>query len=505
VAQTELPADDITTPSVSGGPELSPAKADRWAWLVCWLMFFSTVLNYMDRQAIALVSTPIMTEFGLTNFDFGWVMAVFSLTYALCQVPAGYLVDRWDVRRTYAGAVAFWSLAGLSVTFSPVLTVLVVLRGLLGVGESFNWPCALRVTSRVLPPADRSLGNGIFNSGAAVGAVLTPLVVSPLARYFGWRTPFLVIGAAGFVWVAAWLVLTGGARADALAGGKPSTPADPYDFPKPAAGLSATARFAFAGVVLAAFGLAAAGYAFGVAAVPCFMFAIAWLMFGLLAAALALPLPALKGADWAESLGEIVRLPRFWVLVLVSVSINSCWHFLVGWMPRYLEVDRRMTFLASGLWSAVPFLAADVGNLGGGALSRFIARRGLSTDRARLAVMALCTLLITSGAWVGSVGSNSLVIALLGLMALGTAAFMANYFAFTQEVSSRHTGLIVGYLGGLGNLGAAGIVALAGLVKDRTGSFAPVFVLVGLVPFVGLGALLAGWGATGRGAETGSG
>jgi cyanate permease len=218
-------------------------------------------------------------------------------------------------------------------------------------------------------------------------------------------------------------------------------------------------------------------------------------MFGLLAAARLVPTDALKGAEWAESLGTIVRTRRFWVLVLVSVSINVCWHFLVSWLPTYLKEDRKMTYLASGFLSAVPFLAADIGNLGGGALSRFFAARGLGAVRGRMAVMALCTLLISAGAWVGRTEDDTVVIALLAVMALGTAAFMANYFAFTQEVSTRHTGLIVGILGGLGNLCAAGILPFAGKVKDSTGNFGPMFVLVGLVPFLGLGALLLGWGA----------
>src|SRR4051812_8982586 len=78
-----------------------PEQASRWAWEICWLMFASTVLNYMDRQAIALVAPQIKGEFKLQNVDFGWVLAAFSLTYALFQVPAGYLVDRWNVRWTY--------------------------------------------------------------------------------------------------------------------------------------------------------------------------------------------------------------------------------------------------------------------------------------------------------------------------------------------------------------------------------------------------------------------
>ena len=142
----------------------------------------------------------------------------------------------------------------------------------------------------------------------------------------------------------------------------------------------------------------------------------------------------------------------------------------------------------------MPFLAADVGNLGGGALSRFLAGRGLSPSGARLRVMAACSLLIASGAWSGWVQDDRLAIGLLGVMALGTAAFMANYFAFCQEVSTRHTGFVVGILGGLGNLFVAGFLPFAGYIKDRSGSFGPIFVLAGLLPFVGLGALLVGWG-----------
>ncbi len=205
MAQLE-PRIDLADDEVSARPK----QTGRWAWGICWLMFASTVLNYMDRQAIALVAPQIKGEFKLLNVDFGWVMAAFALTYALFQVPAGYLVDRWNVRWAYAGAVAWWSAAGMATAFSPTLGIFMVLRGVLGVGESFNWPCALRVTRTILPPADRSLGNGIFNSGAAAGAVLTPLVVSLLTVRYGWRTAFVAIGVLGFIWVGAWLVLMGG-------------------------------------------------------------------------------------------------------------------------------------------------------------------------------------------------------------------------------------------------------------------------------------------------------
>ena len=470
----------------------SPIKASGWAWGICWLMFASTVLNYMDRQAMTLVGPYVKGEFHLTNADFGWVLAAFQLTYAAAQVPAGFLVDRWDLRRTYAGAVALWSLAGILAAFSPTLGILMALRALLGVGESFNWPCALRTTAQILPPADRSLGNGIFNSGAAIGAVITPLIVTPLAAAYGWRTAFIVVGVAGLAWVAAWLFLIRGERGALLKSAETLPGELDAESPgSPAPTLSKAACFTFGGILAVGSLLALSSYWIGRAAIT---WGIALVMFGLLFAALALPEPSLRGARWAEGLGAVVRKRRFWILVVVSISINVCWHFLVNWLPTYFKDDRGMSFLESGLWTSVLFLAADFGNLGGGAFSRALASRGIAPVKARMAVIAGCTVLITSGVWVGWIQNDYVLIALLCIMAMGTAAFMANYFAFAQEVSSRYTGLIIGILGGLGNLGAASLHPIAGLVKDQTGGFGPIFVVVGLLPFLGLAALVFGWG-----------
>jgi ACS family hexuronate transporter-like MFS transporter len=483
VAQLEprIAAADVPAPS-------SPSTG--WAWGICWLMFGSTVLNYMDRQALSLVNPQVSEEFHLTEADFGWVVAAFMMTYALVQVPAGYLVDRWNVRWAYAGAVAWWSAAGMATAFSPTLGVFMMFRGVLGIGESFNWPCALRVTRTILPPADRSLGNGIFNSGAAAGAVITPLIVTQLTALYSWRIPFLVIGALGVFWVAAWLILMGGPRRLLFQGRPAATAAEGGDQDVAVPGLSLVARIVFGGLTLTAIGVFALSYWKGA---PAMWWGITIFMVGLLLAALALPERALSGADWAASLGAMVRLRRFWIMVVVSVSINICWHFLVNWVPKFLNADRNMSYLASGRWTSVPFLAAAVGNLGGGFLARVFAGRGMTPTHARMTVVALCTLLISGGSIMGWVRSDIVVIMLLAVMAMGTAAFMANFFAFAQEVSARHTGLVVGVLGGLGNLFAAGFQPLAGGVKDSTGSFAPIFVLVGLLPFVGLGALMLGW------------
>jgi ACS family hexuronate transporter-like MFS transporter len=465
-----------------------PARATGWAWILCWLMFASTMLNYMDRQAISLVRAQICQSFGINEYeDFGWVISAFIMTYALFQVPAGYLVDRWDLRFSYAAAVAWWSLAAVATAFVPSLAMLLLFRALLGVGESFNWPTALRVTARVLRPSDRGLGNGIFNSGAAVGAVVTPLVVNALTPTFGWRATFGVIGAVGFVWVAAWLFLVQGNERRLLGRTEPIKNSGET---QPAQHLSLFAKAALGLVLVAAIGVGVSALRYGLSAL---WLGIAVAMIGPLLVTVALPSSHFPGNSLPAGLAHAVRLRRFWIMLVVAISINLCWHFLVNWVPSYLKDERGFREQSGNYLSAVTFLAADLGNLGGGWLSRALAARGLSVVRARQLVMGVAALCILAGVGLVVPQRDASALFLLGLMAAGTAAFMANFFAFTQEVSARHTGLVVGYLGGLANLFVARSQPIFGSIKDTTGSFTVSFLLVGLAPLVGLAALFAGW------------
>ncbi|MFZ4725848.1 MAG: MFS transporter [Paludibacter sp.] len=210
-------------------------KMTQYRWTICSLLFLATTINYLDRQVLSLLQPILAEEFHWSDSDYGTITAIFSLAYAISMLFAGRFVDKLGTRKGYAWAIGVWSVAamlhalcGLATewwtgipnaagltnatgdvvaTISVVSVVMfVIARILLAFGESANFPAAIKATAEYFPKRDRAFATGLFNSGANVGAILAPLTVPFMAKAWGWETAFLVIGAVGFLWLAAWLV-----------------------------------------------------------------------------------------------------------------------------------------------------------------------------------------------------------------------------------------------------------------------------------------------------------
>lgn len=211
-------------------------KMTQYRWTVCSLLFLATTINYLDRQVLSLLQPILAEEFHWTDSDYGTITAIFSLAYAISMLFAGRFIDKVGTKKGYAWAIGVWSLAAMlhalaglatewwtgipnaagltNATGSVVATIslvsvvmFVIARVLLAFGESANFPAAIKVTAEYFPKRDRAFATGLFNSGANVGAILAPLTVPFMAKAWGWETAFLVIGAVGFLWLAAWLIL----------------------------------------------------------------------------------------------------------------------------------------------------------------------------------------------------------------------------------------------------------------------------------------------------------
>ncbi len=176
-------------------------------WMLCGLLMLASAINYLDRQTLAGASVRITREFHLNQAGYGAIEAVFGYAFAAGSLVFGWMADRFAVRRLYAVVLLLWSLAGIATGWVHSPGQLLFCRALLGFFEAGHWPCAIRATRSLLDPARRSLGNGLLQSGASLGAILAPLVLRGLmqAGDGGWRTPFWVVGCIGLLWIPAWL------------------------------------------------------------------------------------------------------------------------------------------------------------------------------------------------------------------------------------------------------------------------------------------------------------
>jgi ACS family hexuronate transporter-like MFS transporter len=183
-------------------------KGGVHAWLLCLLLFCATTLNYLDRQTLSILAPSIQQEMRLNNEHLGWLFSVFYWTYTVAQFAVGLLLDRWNLRWVYGIAVLAWSAAAGLTGTAAGFGGLLFFRLLLGLTESANWPAAMRVVARALPPRDRALGNGLFTSGTSIGALIAPALILGISARFGWRLSFVAVASLGAVWFLVWILYT---------------------------------------------------------------------------------------------------------------------------------------------------------------------------------------------------------------------------------------------------------------------------------------------------------
>jgi ACS family hexuronate transporter-like MFS transporter len=193
----------ILPPSSFGAAE--PAGASWWPWKVCLFLLTATALSYLDRLALPVVAPAVQRELSLDNEQLGRLLSAFLITYAAVHIPVGWILDRFNIRVTYGLFVALWSVAQIGCGLAGSFYGLFTGRLFLGAFETAGQTGAARIIARILPSRDRAFANGIMMSGGSLGAIVAPWLMIWLANQFGWRTGFVVLGAVGLLWAAAWI------------------------------------------------------------------------------------------------------------------------------------------------------------------------------------------------------------------------------------------------------------------------------------------------------------
>jgi ACS family hexuronate transporter-like MFS transporter len=359
-------------------------------WVVVALLFFATVINYVDRSVLGILKPVLEKELGWDQVDYGWIVTAFQVTYAAGYALGGRLFDTIGVRLGYFLAVAVWSVAEVAHAFVRSVSGFSLARAGLGIAEGGNFPAAIKAVTEWFPRQQRAFATGLFNAGSNVGAVLCPLVVPWLAQGWGWQSAFLFTGALGFVWVALWLTL--------------------YRAPENHPSVS-RAELAY------------------IRSDP--------------------PDPVGK-IPWHS----LLRHRQTWAYVTGMVMSSPIWWFYIYWIPDFLNKQHHLLLTQSSGPLVAIFLIADGGGIAGGWLSSMLIRRGWGVNAARKLTLLVCALCVVPVFLTALVSSLWISVALVALAASAHCGFAANLFTLVSDTVPRQAVSSVTGIGGMaGSIG----------------------------------------------------
>jgi len=180
---------------------------ENYRWTICGLLFFATTINFIDRQVLSILAPHLQSVFNWSEAEYGYIVTAFQVAYALGLLFAGMFIDRFGVRIGYSVAMAVWSLSAAGHALASAVMSFASARFCLALGESANFPAAVKTVAEWFPKKERALATGVFNAGSTVGVIISPILIPWLAVSFGWQSAFVFAGALGFVWLFFWLLL----------------------------------------------------------------------------------------------------------------------------------------------------------------------------------------------------------------------------------------------------------------------------------------------------------
>jgi MFS transporter, ACS family, hexuronate transporter len=399
---------------LSPGSDPRP-RLGRVRWTICAMLFVATSINYMDRQVIAILKPTLQHSIGMTELDYGYIVDAFQIAYALGLLLAGRLVDKIGARIGYMLVMAVWSLSAMGHALASTALEFGCARFCLGLGESGNFPAALKTVAEWFPQSERSLATGIFNSGANVGAVLAPLIVPWVTIRYGWHAAFLTTGIFSALWILWWF----------------RNYRKPSDHPT-LTGAELRHIYQEAAAEMA------------------------------------------PSVPWAS----LLRYRQTWAFTLGKFLTDPIWWFYLFWLPSYFSAKFHLNLSHLGLPLIIIYNASAIGSIGGGWLPAPFRKLGCSPGYARLAAMLFCACLVLPIFTVSHVHSEWAAIAMLSVAAGAHQGWSANLFTTPSDMFPRSAvGAVVGIGGMAGSAGGALLAFYAGHILQLTHSYASLFAI----------------------------
>ena len=413
----------------SAGTAAKAPRIGHYRWLICLLLFLATGLNYVDRQTIGFLKPALSAEYGWNQTDYAHIVMWFMIAYAFGYVIFGRIIDKIGAKTGYAIAVVIWTMAHLSCAMLGVLppalmlTSFMITQALLGLGQSGNFPAALKAVAEWFPQRERALANGVFNAGSNVGAIVTPLIVPVVMLNFGWQWAFVATGALSVFWLIAWIAIY-----QKPGDHKKVSPAElayiESDKPTP-----------------------------------------------------------IKQVPWRK----VILVKETWAFALGKFLTDPVWFFYLFWLPSFFLKTYQGDNIGKIATVAAPviviYVISDVGSIIGGWMSSAMIRVGASVNAARKLTMLFCALCVLPVAFATMIFHDLWTVTfVIGIAAAAHQAFSANLYTLPSDLFPKAA---VGSVSGIGGTAGAigGIVMALGVAQALAGlgGYSAVFLVAGLI------------------------
>ncbi len=419
---------NIETPNYTN--ETGGFKLGGLRWLMIALIFFVTLINYIDRQTVSVLASVITKDLGLSNVEFGTITIWFLVAYTLSQAVSGKIYDRLGIKFGFVFSVVVWSIGAVLHAFATGIGSLSVFRFILGFGEAGNFPGAAKVSAEWFPQKERALAQGIFNSGVALGSIVAPPLIIWLQLQYGWKTTFIFTGILGFIWLIFWFAF--------------------YDSRHTHKWLTADERNLIED---------------GEEQSPI--------------------------GEKSPTYLNLLRYKETWAIVLARFLVDPVWWLYITWLPKYLGDVRGFDLKQIGLFAWFPFVAAGFGSLFGGWLAKFLIGRGWSVNKARKTIIGASCLLMPAGIVAAYTSDAMFALAMISVVLFGFQVWINNVQTLPSDFFPKSA---VGSIAGLGGMGAGiGSIIFTyttGWVVDNF-SYTPILVAAGILAPVGTIVLFA--------------
>lgn len=380
----------------------------KYRWVVVALLFFATSINYLDRQVIGYLKPTLEQAFNWSEKDYGYIAMAFQASYAVGLLTFGKIIDRIGTKLGYTISIIIWSIAGMLHAAAKSTFGFTMARIGLGLGESGNFPAAIKSVTEWFPKKERALATGIFNSGANIGAVIAPIMVPWILGAYGWQEAFIITGALGFIWLIFWVIF--------------------YEVPQKHKRVSSTElEHIYSDEDEQA------------------------------------EMQDVKPASWAK----LFRIRQTWTFIIGKFLTDPVWWFFLLWLPDYFSGTFHLDLKKPGWPLVIVYTATTVGSIGGGYLSSYFISRGWTAYKARKTAMfifALCVLPVVTAQYATNMW---VAVALISLAAAAHQAWSANIFTTASDMFPKKAiSSVIGIGGMAGSVGGILFPLLVGNILD---------------------------------------